>query len=66
MAVGTSLPARRILVVDDNQDAANSLAKYLKRVAGHEVEVAYDGPEALGSPGSSDPTWCFSTSACRG
>ena len=38
----------RILVVDDNQDAANSLAKYLKRVAGHEVEVAYDGEEALG------------------
>jgi PAS domain S-box-containing protein len=39
---------RRILVVDDNQDAANSLARYLMRVAGHEVEVAYDGPGALG------------------
>ena len=38
---------RRVLVVDDNQDAANSLARYLKRVAGHRVEVAYDGPEAL-------------------
>ena len=45
----------RILVVDDNQDAANSLAKYLKRVAGHEVEVAYDGQEALGLARRSRP-----------
>ena len=41
-------PGRRILVVDDNQDAADSLARYLRRVAGHRVEVAYDGPGALG------------------
>jgi signal transduction histidine kinase/ActR/RegA family two-component response regulator len=45
---GRESPGRRILVVDDNQDAANSLARYLKRLAGHEVEVAYDGPGALG------------------
>jgi len=44
---GHESPGRRILVVDDNRDAADSLAKYLKRVAGHHVEVAYDGPEAL-------------------
>lgn len=36
----------RILVVDDNVDAADSLAMLL-RVAGHEVQTAYDGPAAL-------------------
>ena len=37
---------RRILVVDDNQDAADSLALFL-RLAGHEVSVAYSGAQAL-------------------
>jgi CheY-like chemotaxis protein/two-component sensor histidine kinase len=41
------LPRRRILVVDDNRDAADSLARYLSRAMGQRVEVAYDGPEAL-------------------
>jgi PAS domain S-box-containing protein len=36
----------RVLVVDDNHDAANSLAE-LVELFGHEAEVAYDGPEAL-------------------
>ena len=36
----------RILVVDDNRDAADSLALLLG-MAGAEVEVAYDGPQAL-------------------
>jgi PAS domain S-box-containing protein len=36
----------RILVVDDNRDAANSLAILLE-YKGAEVEVAYDGPSAL-------------------
>jgi CheY-like chemotaxis protein len=39
-------PARRILVVDDNRDAAESLAALL-RLRGHEVLVAHDGPMAL-------------------
>ncbi|HYY62380.1 MAG TPA: ATP-binding protein [Burkholderiales bacterium] len=39
-------PSRRLLVVDDNVDAATSQATLL-RVLGHEVEVAYDGPAAL-------------------
>ncbi len=39
-------PARRILVVDDNQDAAESLAMLL-RLGGHEVLVAHDGHQAL-------------------
>src|SRR5262249_13809384 len=37
---------RRILVVDDNVDAAESLAVLL-RLEGHEVRVASDGPGAL-------------------
>jgi CheY-like chemotaxis protein len=37
---------RRILVVDDNVDAAESLAVRL-RLEGHEVRVAADGPAAL-------------------
>ena len=38
--------ARRVLVVDDNQDSANSLALML-RLAGNNVETAYDGLEAI-------------------
>jgi CheY-like chemotaxis protein len=38
--------ARRVLVVDDNRDGADMLAEAL-RLEGHEVTVAYDGPEAL-------------------
>ena len=47
-----AVPARkqpihqRILVVDDNRDAADSLAALLG-LAGATVEVAYDGPQAL-------------------
>jgi PAS domain S-box-containing protein len=36
----------RVLLVDDNADAADVLAEVLRR-AGHEVAVAYDGPQAL-------------------
>ena len=36
-------PKRRLLVVDDNSDAADSLAMLL-RLEGHEVEVAYNAP----------------------
>jgi signal transduction histidine kinase len=39
--------ARRILVVDDNVDAASSLG-WLLRLDGHEVRLAHDGPAALG------------------
>jgi PAS domain S-box-containing protein len=37
---------RRILVVDDNQDSAESLAILLK-ITGHETQLAYDGLEAV-------------------
>src|SRR4051812_585821 len=45
-ANGAQKPSRRLLVVDDNVDAAASQAALL-RVLGHEVEVAYDGETAL-------------------
>lgn len=38
--------ARRILVVDDNEDAAEGLADYLRAV-GHHVRMAFDGATAL-------------------
>ena len=39
-------PTRRILVADDNRDSADSFAK-LFRLTGNEVEIAYDGLEAI-------------------
>ena len=45
---------RRVLVVDDNVDAAESIAKLL-RLAGHQVECVYDGPRALEGAARSRP-----------
>jgi PAS domain S-box-containing protein len=45
---------RRILVVDDNVDAAESLADLL-RLRGHVAEVAHDGPGALAALAASAP-----------
>jgi CheY-like chemotaxis protein len=41
----TTFP-RRILVVDDNRDSAMTLARLLNR-RGHQVEVAFDGEDAI-------------------
>ena len=38
--------SRKVLIADDNRDAAESLAVLL-RMDGHEVSIAYDGPQAL-------------------
>jgi signal transduction histidine kinase/ActR/RegA family two-component response regulator len=38
--------SRRVMVADDNVDAADSLAEVL-RLDGHEVHVSYDGEQAL-------------------
>ncbi|HXT49585.1 MAG TPA: ATP-binding protein, partial [Thermoanaerobaculia bacterium] len=40
------LPARQVLVVDDNVEGAESLAELL-RLWGHTVRVAHDGPSGL-------------------
>ena len=45
---------RRILVVDDNQDSAESLATLLT-LTGHEVHIAHDGLEALESAAAFQP-----------
>jgi len=45
-AITTSPTKRRVLIADDNRDAAESLAMLL-RMDGHEVTVVHDGQEAL-------------------
>jgi PAS domain S-box-containing protein len=45
---------RRVLVVDDNRDAAESLAE-LVELFGHTAEVAYDGPSAIAKARASLP-----------
>jgi CheY-like chemotaxis protein len=45
---------RRILVVDDGRDAADSLARML-RMMGHETHTAYDGLEAVQAAGRFRP-----------
>jgi len=40
-------PRRRILVVDDNEDSARSMASLLAKLWHQEVEVAYDAASAL-------------------
>jgi signal transduction histidine kinase/integral membrane sensor domain MASE1 len=49
-----SARGRRILVVDDNVDAAESLSVLL-RMKGHSVATAHDGPEALSQAESFSP-----------
>jgi CheY-like chemotaxis protein len=43
---GAGAPNKRILLADDNRDAAESLAIIL-RLEGHEVELAHDGHSAM-------------------
>lgn len=45
-AAASEAPPMRILVVDDNEDAAEALAAMLA-IDGHETRLAYDGPEAM-------------------
>ncbi len=52
---GAGNPPDRILVVDDNKDAANMMATVLQ-LYGHEVEVAYDGEAGLHSADAFRPT----------
>jgi PAS domain S-box-containing protein len=52
------VPCHRLLVVDDNRDAALTLAMLL-RLQGHVVEVAHDGPSALELATSIRPALVF-------
>jgi PAS domain S-box-containing protein len=51
---GRSHQTRRVLIVDDNHDAADSLAMVL-RIEGHEASVAYTAAGAIEAVKSSDP-----------
>jgi PAS domain S-box-containing protein len=42
----TSAPSRRVLVVDDNEDAASTVAELLQ-MSGNEVDVVHDGAGAV-------------------
>ena len=53
-----ALPARRILIVDDNRDAAQSLGMVLKFL-GADVQIAHDGHEALESVRAYEPGVVF-------
>ncbi len=60
-ASGSSRPAAasaRVLVVDDNEDSAASLAMLLEMV-GHEVRTAHDGEEALAAAEDFRPDVAF-------
>ena len=45
-APAQSIRPRRVLLIDDNHDAARSMGMLLKHL-GYEVELAYTGPEGL-------------------
>jgi CheY-like chemotaxis protein len=55
---GDGTAAGRILVVDDNRDAAATLAKLLT-IMGHDVQAANDGPAALEAIESFRPSMVF-------
>ncbi|HEY4310627.1 MAG TPA: ATP-binding protein [Pirellulales bacterium] len=51
----SGVPVKRVLVVDDNHDAALSLKLLLSKLWNHEVEVAHDGPTAIEKVRESKP-----------
>jgi len=46
--------ALRVLVVDDNEDAANALGQVLE-LSGHQVTLAHDGPGAIAAAAAAPP-----------
>jgi CheY-like chemotaxis protein len=57
--------ARRLLVVDDNRDSADTLAE-LARIWGFEVDTAYDGLAALQRAREWEPAFVFLDSGMPG
>jgi len=49
---------RRVVVIDDNRDAADSMAALLQ-IQGHAVDVAYDGPGGLALAVAHRPEFAF-------
>ena len=45
----------KVLIVDDNEDGAKSLALLLELAGGHDVRVAHDGPAGLAAAGALRP-----------
>jgi CheY-like chemotaxis protein len=58
VAAPNGVPRRRILVVDDNADQAESL-RMLLELHGHEVELAFDGPSALAAAIKMEPDFAL-------
>lgn len=52
------VPSMRVLVVDDNQDAAETLSMWLE-IEGHQVEMAHTGARALEAAARSKPQIIF-------
>ena len=53
-SAATEPRGRRVLIVDDNADSADSLAMLLQ-LGGHEAHTAYDGPEAVAAAARLQP-----------
>jgi CheY-like chemotaxis protein len=51
----TELNPLSVLVVDDQMDVADSLARFLRVAVGHKVRVAYDGDAAVRMATAADP-----------
>ena len=49
---------RKVLIADDNRDAADTLAALL-RLDGHQTELSFDGEAALGAYSSFEPDVCL-------
>jgi CheY-like chemotaxis protein len=58
MRAGGAIVGERILVVDDNRDAADALARLIHSF-GHEVRAVYGGKEALEETASFLPDMAF-------
>ena len=54
VASGVTTRPRRILIADDNRDAADTLAALLE-LQGHQVKTVYDGLDALKEAGAGQP-----------
>jgi CheY-like chemotaxis protein len=55
--------SKRVLIADDNADAAESLQMWLQ-MAGHDVQIALDGLRALAAVESFRPHVAFLDLAC--